>query len=81
MIIIFVISGSFSDTPKLYGLIYNSLYLSLPDVQSILIHRSHVIASRVAMYDQHASTPVGLATSAKPKYVMLKVMFGYCCLY
>ena len=30
------------------------------------------------MYDQHASTPVGLAASAKPK---LKVMFGYCCLY
>ena len=33
------------------------------------------------MYNQHASTPVGLATSAKPKYVTLKVMFGYCCLY
>ena len=33
------------------------------------------------MYDQHASTPVGLAESAKPKYVTLKVMFEYCCLY
>ena len=46
MIIIFVISNladSFSDTP--YGLTYNSYYLSLLDVQSILIHRSHVIAS------------------------------------
>ena len=48
MIIIFVISNladSFSDTPYLYGLTYNSYYLSLLDVQSILIHRSHVIAS------------------------------------
>ena len=33
------------------------------------------------MYDQHASTPVGLAASAKHKYVTPKVMFGYCCLY
>ena len=33
------------------------------------------------MYDQHTLTPVGLAVSAKPKYVTPKVMFGCCCLY
>ena len=35
----------------------------------------------ICMYDQHTSTPVGLAASAKPKYVTPKVMFGYCCSY
>ena len=42
---------------------YNSEHLSLLDVQSILIHRSHVIAVRVACF----VTPMGadcLAASA-----------------
>ena len=38
----------------------------------------------VAVYDQHQYLLLliaYIAASAKPKYVMLKVMFGYCCLY
>ena len=60
-------ADSFSDTP------YNGLtdHLGLLGVQSILIHRSHVIA---ALYIS-VSTPDCLA---KPKYVTLKVTFGYC---
>ena len=47
------------------------------------IARAHVSLhyELLNMYDQYASTPVGLAASAKPKYVTLKVMSGYCCLY
>ena len=56
----------FSDTP------YNGLtdHLSLLGVQSILTHCSHVYVS--------VSTPVVADCLAKPKYVTLKVTFGYC---
>ena len=63
-------ADSFSDTP------YNGLtdHLSLLGVRSILIHCSHVIA---ALYVA-VSTPVVADCLAKPKYVTLKVTFGYC---
>ena len=70
-------ADSFSDTP------YNGLtdHLSLLGVQSILIHCSHVIAHMSLQHYVSVSTPVVADCLAKPKYVTLKVTFGYCLYY
>ena len=62
-------ADSFSDTP------YNGLtdHLSLLGVQSILIHAHMSLQHYISV-----STPVVADCLAKPKYVTLKVTFGYC---